>query len=400
MTFWIIALGLTLCVAWVLAKALRHARDDGPRPAHDVNVYRAQLRDTERDIARKLISPAEAERLRLEISRRLLAADAASPRPQVALSPQRAGLIGAAVAAILLVLAVGLYQQMGAPGYADQPLAARKAQAQERRASRPSQSALEAALPAAAPATPSPEYQALVDQLRQAVQSRPDDLQGHELLARNEANLGNYAAAARALAQITRIKGDAATPADLVNQADMMVIAAGGLVSPQAEDILTRALALDQNNGTARYYMGLMMAQTGRPDMAFRIWNTLLRSSAETDVWVAPIRAQIEQIAALAGAEYTPPTKGPDASDIAAAQDLSASDRSAMINAMVRGLSDELSDRGGPVQKWAQLITALAVLNRLPEAQAVLTDAQQAFKDDAQAQAILSQAAQQAGLGE
>lgn len=402
MLFWILAAGMALSVAILFAKALHHPRPNQQAggAALDLDVYRAQLRDVDRDIARGVLAADQAERLRLEISRRILQADDQSQRAPSAQTAPVSPLWAAAIAIALCAISLAVYQQLGAPAYPDQPLEARKAEAEERRANRPSQAAFEASLPPAAPLEVSAEYQALVDQLRRAVQTRPDDLQGHQLLARNEANLGNYAAAARALAAIVRIKGPQATATDLVDQADMMVIAAGGFVSPEAEQTLSQALALDPGNGTARYYMGLSMAQTGRPDIAFRIWNPLLKDSAPNDPWVAPIRAQIEQIARLAGADYTPPTNGPSAEDILAADDLTAPERRAMIDTMVANLAEDLAIQGGAVEKWAQLINALSVLNRTDEARDILANARLAFAGDAAALAILNRTATQAGLSE
>jgi cytochrome c-type biogenesis protein CcmH len=81
----------------------------------------------------------------------------------------------------------------------------------------------------------------------------------------------------------------------------MMILAAGGYVSPEAEAALVRGLELQPRNGTARYYAGLMYAQQGRPDLAFPIWRNLLAESTPDAPWLDPIRLQIEEVAALAG---------------------------------------------------------------------------------------------------
>ena len=120
------------------------------------------------------------------------------------------------------------------------------------------------------------------------------------LLARNEAALGNFKAAYEAQQAVLSIKGAEATASDYADYADMMILAAGGYVSPEAENALRGALARDASNGTARYYMGLMAAQTGRPDQAFRVWDALLKEGPSDAPWIAPIRSQIEEMAARA----------------------------------------------------------------------------------------------------
>ena len=76
--FWIVTAALSLAVALLLARALlRGRRDTGPAQAFDIQVYRDQLKDVERDLARGVIEAGDAERVRTEISRRILAADSA-----------------------------------------------------------------------------------------------------------------------------------------------------------------------------------------------------------------------------------------------------------------------------------------------------------------------------------
>jgi cytochrome c-type biogenesis protein CcmH len=161
------------------------------------------------------------------------------------------------------------------------------------------------------------------------------------------------------------------------------VLAAGGYVSPEAEDALTKTLRLDPRNGTALYYSGLMFAQSGRPDMAFRLWRPLLEDSAPDAPWVEPVRQQIAQVAADAGVRYTPPTiaplAGPDAADIAAASDMTAQDRDNMVRGMVEQLSDRLASEGGTPQEWARLISALGVLGEEERASLIWAEAQEVF---------------------
>jgi cytochrome c-type biogenesis protein CcmH len=165
-----------------------------------------------------------------------------------------------------------------------------------------------------------------------------------------------------------------------------MILAAGGYVSPQAEAELTRALQIDPGNGTATYYAGLMFLQTGRPDRTFALWAPLLDRSSPGDPWVAPLRAQIEAVAAEAGAiNYVMPppaaaaAPGPSAADIAAAADMTPEDREAMIRGMVEGLSARLASEGGSAEDWARLIAAYGVLGEADRARTIYTESQTRF---------------------
>ncbi len=407
--FWIFAGGLSLVIAVLLALGLRAPRSGTavPPAAYDLRVYRDQLKEIDKDLARGVISSEDADRVRAEVSRRILAADAALQADSVAADASKGapGLVAGAIALVLVAGSIAMYLQLGAPGYGDLALADRVAFAEAARADRPSQAAAEASLPA--PQTPSeasPDYVALVEQLRATVAQRPDDLQGHLLLAQNEANLGNFRAAAAAQAEVIRIKGAATTAQDHTDYADMLVVAAGGYVSPEAEAALQQALAREPGNGTARYYVGLMMAQTGRPDTAFRTWDALLRAGPEDAPWIPPILAQIEDMAFRAGVNYQLPEigsgRGPTAADIEAAENLSPAERLQMIEGMVTGLSERLATEGGTVQDWAQLISALGVLGQRGQARAVYDNAVEVFADDTRALDLLLRAGRRAQVVE
>lgn len=407
--FWVLTLALTCAVAAILGLALiRGRRDVTPAEAFDLDVYRDQLDEIERDAARGVIAPEDAERLRTEVSRRILAADSRMQRAGAQhASTGRGSLAVAGVLALaLLGGGFGLYWQLGAPGYGDLGLERRKEMARMARESRPSQAEAVAEIAAAGPdpmlSEPPAEYLGLVTRLRAAVAERPDDLQGQTLLASSEAALGNYDAAAEAQARVIALKGEDASARDFADLADMRILAAGGYVSPEAEEALNAAMSRDPRNGVARYYYGMMMAQTGRPDAAFRLWQDLLRDSTPSDPWVPPVRAQIEDMAMRAGVEYRLPplgdAPGPSAADIAAASEMSEADRQEMIRGMVAQLSDRLATEGGPPEDWARLIGAYGVLGDTEQARAILQNAEEVFVGNEDALGTIRATARNAGL--
>lgn len=404
MVFWTITALLTFAVLATLARAmLRGSVGDRPPAAYDLDVYRDQLREVDRDLARGVVSEADADRVRTEVSRRILAADAALQKQNQSTGTS-GGLVSLGVTlAVIIIGSYAIYVQLGAPGYGDLALANRIEAAQILRAERPSQETAEASLDSqSAPANVDPDYVALVERLRQAVVTRPNDVQGHELLSRAEGRLSNYAAAHAAKAQVIALKGDEATATDFSEYADLLVLAAGGYVSPEAEGVLERTLAMDPGDGPARYYYGLMMSQTGRPDTALRVWDQLLREGPADAPWIAPVSSQIEEMAFRAGVNYAMPAigtgRGPSAEQIEAAQGLSPAERMEMIQGMVTGLSDRLATEGGPVEDWAQLISALGTLGQMDQARAILINARDVFGDDPRAADILSRTADRVGL--
>ncbi len=409
------ALALTLVIVALVAQGLRRgARVAGAEPGarREMRIYADQLKEIERDRARGLIPEDEAGRLRAETARRLLEADRRGATPSGE-SPRAMKAL-----ALVLILAVPLgaallYAREGARLYPDQPLVNRHAEAQALRAARPSQAAMEADWQAdpARPAPPEAEeqYLALMAQLRSALAERPDDTRGLRLLAVNEGNLGNHSASAAAWTRLIALEGEAdpaaVTVEDLTALAEAMVLATGGRVSPEADAVLERLLALDPASGTGRYYLGLMFAQTGRPDLTFRLWRGLLEDSAPGDPWVPAIRGTIGDLAEIAGVRYTLPPetaggRGPSAEDIADAAGLSAEERAERIGGMVEGLAARLANQGGSAAEWAQLIGALAVLGQSERAQAIRAEARLVFADQPEALAQIDAAARAAGLGE
>ncbi|MDZ4094518.1 MAG: c-type cytochrome biogenesis protein CcmI [Paracoccaceae bacterium] len=404
--FWATAAVMGVLVAAALWRGLQRGTvGDAPPAAYDLRVYRDQLQEVERDLGRGVIAATDAERLRTEISRRVLEADRSVRTAQGAASQAQGGKAVMALVVLLLAGSVAIYWRLGAPGYPDMPLKARIAVAEDLRQSRPSQAIAEADMPAAALRNDlDPKYLDLIEKLRAAVIARPDDLQGHVLLARNEAAMGNYTAAYAAQERVIALKAPRTVPEDQAILAELMIFAADGYVSPEAETALTRALTLNPENGTARYYSGVMLAQTGRPDLAFSIWRGLLQDSVPGDPWTPALKAQIEDMAQRAGVRYqlpgtdTPP--GPSAADMANAAEMSDADRTAMIESMVARLSERLANEGGSAEEWARLIGAYGVLGQSGRAAEIWAEAQTRFAGRPDDLAPIRAAATQAGVAE
>jgi cytochrome c-type biogenesis protein CcmH len=404
--FWIIVALLALGVSAGIARAMLRGGAGAAAAEYDIAVYRDQLDEVERDLARGVITEETAERIRLEVSRRILDADRTRGASQARPAPALATWTLAGLIALTLVGgSLGLYWRLGAPGYGDLPLQARLEQSREMRESRPAQAAAESQAAALLPTAPAvdPQYVALVDRLRASLADRPDDLQGLMLLAQNEAALGNFQAAHEAQGRRLQVLGDQASGADWADYADLLILAAGGYVSPEAERALSEALARDPQNGAARYYSGLLFAQTDRPDLAFQIWRDLLQASTPQDLWVPAIRSQIEDAAARAGIrfELAPPEGrplGPSQEQVEAAGDMTPEERRDMIRSMVDGLSDRLATEGGTPAEWARLIGALGVLGEIGQAQGIWEEGRTVFADNPDALAMMAEAAGRAGL--
>ena len=403
MGFWIATGAFSALVVLVLMLAILRPRKAAvPAAAYDLQVYRDQLAEVEKDIARGILSEDEGARARTEVSRRLLEADRILQQVKAA-EARASGFDRAILGAGLVATIAGafaLYLQIGAPGYPDLPIATRIELVEQARATRPNQDQAEAQVPFREGLPPDPRREELVAQLRTIMEQRPDDTQGLSLLATNEAALGNFRAARIAQQRLIDVLGDDATAFHYIDLAEMMILGAGGYVSPEAEAALTRGLQLDPRNGTGRYYAGLMFAQQGRPDLAFPIWRNLLGESTIDAPWVEPILLQIEEVMYLAGVPDSladlpqpAPPRGPSAEEMQAAQDMSPEDRQAMVENMVAGLASRLATEGGTPDEWARLIGAQIVLGRTEQARAVYEEGRTVFAESPEALAILDAAA-------
>lgn len=390
--FWLIAALLLIGVGLLLLLSLIGARRTSLAPALSADrlLYRDQLATIERDLARGAIDSAEAARLKTEVARRLLEADRRNPE---AISGGQKGL-AAMLLPVLAILGVlggtlALYHRLGAPGLPDQPLAERIAEADQRIATRRDQASFVASLPPAPARNSDPEFESLMQALRQGVDATSSqDQTGLALLARNEAVLGNFVAARTAQERLIAVKGTEAEADDHVMLAEILISQAGGYVSPEAEAALKAALALDPRSGLARYYTGLIQAQGGRFDRAFAIWQPLLAEGPQSASYMPTLRAQIGDVAAYAGVSYTPPP-APVEDD----------ETRAMAETMVAQLGARLASEGGSSGEWARLIYSLSVLGRSDEAKEILAEARQIFPGG-EDRAVVDEAARAAGLQE
>ncbi|PTV97305.1 cytochrome c-type biogenesis protein CcmH [Rhodobacter aestuarii] len=404
MLFWIICATLVAAIAFALAITLLRPRGaEVPAAVQDMQVYRTQLAEVEKDRARGVLAPEEADRLKIEISRRLLEADRAAQAAMVQAGGQAPRGLTVAMAGIVVAALAGtffLYDWLGANGMPDEPMAKRIAAANDSYTSRPSQE--EAEKVALAERGPTPEvpqeFQELMERLRKAVQDRPNDIRGLDLLAVNEMQVGNYHAGWEAQRRLIALKGDSATAEDYARLGEFMFIAAGqGIITPETEAAFATALDKDRTNARALFYLGLMMGQNQRPDRAFRLWDAALRVSAPEDPWVPLIMQNIDALAWLAGEDdYTAPMpvpRGPTAEDLAAAQDMPPAERAQMVRGMVEALNARMANEGGTIDDWEKLISSLRIIGEAERAGAIAGEAREKFANRAEDLARIEAAA-------
>jgi len=382
---WIILACLTSIVLLVLLRPLAgpRAKDRAPE-ALDAAVYRDQLGEIESDRARGLIGEEEAEAARVEIARRLLAADSAvSGAAESSGSRARAATI--AVALALPLLALGLYLAYGSPRLPDQPLAARLQDPASDR-----------------------NLEALVARVEARLRQHPEEGEGWDVIAPVYMGWHRYSDAAEAYAEAIRLLGESAKR--LSGQGQALVLANNGVVTEEARHALERALDLDQTLNEPRILLAIAKEQDGQFQAAIEDWRALLDNTQGDAPWRGIVEKRIAADEAhvvgkpVAGAETPSPKegaqneRGPNASDVAAAQTMSPAEQQAMIQGMVQDLAARLDQDGSDLPGWLKLVRAYSVLDRKEDALKALARAKSQFSGNTQALEQLDQLAAELGL--
>lgn len=360
-----------LLVALMLAYIRRQQRGTGPmqydedlqdqidqlmlaRATLDEDHQTGQLSDS--DFAATCL---DIDRRLLGLSQQVAQASASSPKDQT-LTRLAVGL------AIILPLGAALiYAALGRPDLRDNPLVDRAAEIASRSET--------------ITATKKNLAQNLA-RAQAATVATPDDIESWLKLAEAAASVNDSATEIRALRMARQLTND--DPSVLSLLAEALSRAADGQVTVPARDLIDTVLATDPDEPRALFLSGLAAFQDGDYQAAVTRWQRLLSISTADAPWLPIVRANIAQ-AAEAGGIALPPANGPDADSIAAAADMTAKDRQAMILSMVESLRDRLDETPDDTEGWLRLARAYDVLGDRAAAFTALARATESAPDDA-----------------
>ena len=365
-------------LAFVLAPLLR-ARSGEPVSAGvgPIAVYRDQLDEIAAEQSRGLLGVAEADAARLEISRRILAAastgeaqpPAAANMLRAFLEPRHATLALAAAIAVPLLTA-GLYAVYGAPQIL----------------SGETESTREAA-----------RITSLVTQVEERLRAAPGDGKGWEVIAPVYLRVGRFAEAADAYAKAARLQGE--SPGLLAGLAEASMLAAGGVVTPEARIAYEKLRKINPARVEPRFWLAMAKEQSGELADALAEYKALLATAPPDAPYRPPIEMRVREVSAQIAARSAGVPAGPTTADMAAASKLDSQQRAQMIAQMVDGLAQRLKTNGNDLPGWVRLVRAYSVLDRQDDARAALAEARRNFNGDASALAELSKLASSLGLG-
>jgi cytochrome c-type biogenesis protein CcmH len=359
MLFWVIAAVLTLGASLaVLLPLAAGAKPNRAGSSHDLEVYRDQLSELDRDVSRGLIHPAQADQARAEIARRILRLDnAATPKMQAReKTTMAARLIATAAVLAVPLVSWGVYAELGSPDLPSQPLA-------QRLAKNPADSSVDE----------------LVARAEAHLAANPSDGRGWDVVAPIYLRMQRFPDAVTAYRNAIRLDGETAIRQAGLGEA--IAYSAGGVVSTDAQAAFEAARKLDPTNAKANFYLALAMAQEGRKDDAINRWQAMLASLPQGSPW----RRAVEEALVRSGkpsATANGTAAGPSKQEMGAASSMSPQDRSAMIETMVAGLDEKLRQNPRDWEGWTKLVRSYVVLGRTSQARDALNRGIAAFGAD------------------
>jgi cytochrome c-type biogenesis protein CcmH len=315
----------------------------------DIEVYKDQLAEIDRDQKDGLTGAADAEATRVEVSRRLiLAAQAPDNNPPPSATGRRAEFRRFATLAIAIaslpLLTASLYLQLGSPG------ATSTRNAVETQTASVDDAAIDD----------------MVSEVESYLKESPNDGHGWEALAPVYMRLGRYDEAIRAWQNAIANLGEDAEREE--NLGEAYVAANDGAVTKEAKRAFEKALLIDPHDVAARFYTGLAAKQEGRRDDAAKIWRDLIGTASPEAEWIDTVRNALARL---------------DDSSIAAAGDAPPSEQQpAMIQSMVAGLAARLKADGRDPDSWLRLVRSYIVLGERDSADSAVADARAALAND------------------
>jgi cytochrome c-type biogenesis protein CcmH len=265
--------------------------------------------------------------------------------------------------------------------------------------------------PQGSPSAQAPSMDRMIADLEAKTRQTPKDADAWQALGWAYMHLSRFGDAMGAYKHAVSLN-----PADnesLSALAEATVQANGGKISPAALTGFRRVLSATPSDPRARFYLALFKDQQGDHRGAVADWIKLLKTAPSDASWTEEVRGVTEQVAHEQGLDISSqlpaapvaaaqsagpaPQPGPDAVQMAAAAQMSDSDRNAMIHSMVEKLAVQLKQNPADADGWLRLIRARMVLGEKTQAVAAYRDARKAFANAPAELSVLDNAAH--GLG-
>jgi cytochrome c-type biogenesis protein CcmH len=343
---WILFALVTAGVILAVARPLGRAAVPALSSASEIEAYRLQLADLDREQELGEIGNEEAEQTRTEISRRLLRASRQGAPAAFSDSPIafKASHAFFALAAIIAAGTAGVYAIYGTPGLADQPIEARLS------------------------APPSQQPMAIqITNVERRLRKDPNDPAGWAVIAPYYFASGQFDKAAEAYRKAIKLGGS--DEEKLLGLYESLAYANEGTIPPEAKGILKTALAKTPKSLRARVWLAIQTAQEGKKAEAEQIYREILGENPP-GAWKGLIFKQLAALKDEPEVQETAQPSGP------AAQ----SERNPMVDALVERLATRLQQNPADLNGWLMLIRSYTALKVPDKAQEALAKARKQFE--------------------
>ena len=354
----LLSLMAIVCGVFLWRPLLSNGKPTASRGEHEIEFYKDQLSEIERDLNRGIIRAEEAEASRIEISRKIINCEH-EPSSQHQWSQKNQQLFALAAAFFVPVAGLLIYFSQGSPA-----LQSGAAKTVDRGQS------ISGKIPT--------NLQTKITALRASLDDNPNDVKAWLSLGRTYFQVGRYQRAAEIFMEATTVFPE---NADFFARAgEALVLGSNGAVVPAAELAFKRALKFLPKDARSQYYLALGDQQNGRLEEALKKWLQLEADSPPNAPWKDTLRIRITSLSKKLGkssdsltqdagsaSSQVSPEKiipGPNREDVIAAQQLSPEDRREMINSMVEGLAAKLESSPDDLNGWKRLARARKVLGQ------------------------------------
>ena len=403
MTIWIAIAALTvITVAIIALPMLKAGKAKADRVDYDIELFKEQLKELEREHQGGLLNDDQLEAARQELQRRLLAADAERQKngggqPEKINPLVMGGSLFAVSAATL-----ALYLALGKPELPDFPMAQRNIEQEQNEQA-------------------GAELQRMLGALEARLKENPNDLKGWRMLARSYQAMERFADAAEAFAKAAELaEADSETySVILTNFAESRLFASQGKPDAEVRSAVETAKQQDPLNMKAWFYGAYLKSESGDLKGALQDWVDMRAVAAQDAPWLEQVETEIAEAAQTLGldpASLTPTPgvvekinrlaeaasakqaetapAGPTAEQMRDAAAMSADDRAEMIRSMVERLAARLEENPDDKEGWLRLANAYRVLGETAKAE----EAERRAKGDSRKTSVTMPAGVSEGL--
>ena len=352
MILWIVFVAMmTATLVLLLLPLFRKQTALDKRVDYDIVIYRDQLAEVEKDLARGLLSENQVEAARTEILRRMLAAEdaetLATGQNKTRGSMKTRKITALAIVVLLPIGAFLAYSYMGSPELLGKPYADR--------------------------AKNDPDFAVAADaeKLMEKLKKTPD-AKGFKQLGDSFVMLKRYEDAAGAYHRAIELGTDNAGIWSELGES--IVLASDGGVPPEALDAFMKALKHEPRDARARFYIGLAKANANNPKEAVAIWRDLLKDSPADAPWTEMIKEHISKYSKDGG--FNPEAVNPAAPVVSienkematAIMAAPPAQQNDMIKGMVAKLEEKLKKNPDDLQGWEMLSRSYKTLGETKKA--------------------------------